>query len=62
MKICKGKPGIECSRCFAITKILAAIECDTCGSVICPRCGEEAHGLAECYDLTNWRKVTEDST
>ena len=62
VKICKGKPGKDCQRVFIINKMLDIIICDTCGSLVCPRCGQEAHGASYCYDLKNWKKITEDST
>lgn len=62
VKMCKGRPGIACNRCFAIDKMYDIIECGTCGNFVCPRCGEENHGSAICYYVSNWKKLTEDST
>lgn len=61
VKICKGMEGKDCQRVFRINKMLAMIVCDTCGNIVCPRCGNEAHGAAYCYEINNWRKITEES-
>lgn len=39
VKICKGKPGVSCNRCFKVNILLDPIECHTCGNFVCLRCG-----------------------
>jgi hypothetical protein len=39
VKMCKGRPGFNCTRCFTVEKMLSIIECEACGNLVCPRCG-----------------------
>lgn len=55
VKICKGREGFSCNKCFTVTKMFDVIECDTCGNLVCPRCGNRAHGPSNCFDSRNWR-------
>jgi hypothetical protein len=60
--MCKGRPGLSCRKCFSINKLFDIIECQTCGNFVCPRCGEQSHGSTECYIISNWKKLTQNST
>lgn len=61
VKVCKGREGFSCSKCFTIDKMFDVIECETCGNFVCPRCGERSHGNTNCFDIRNWKEITENS-
>lgn len=60
--MCKGRPGFNCNRCFKIDKMFDIIECNSCGNFMCPRCDERYHGSTECYEISIFKRLTEDST
>lgn len=54
VKMCKGRPGYNCSRCFLIYKMYAILQCQSCGNLVCPRCGQRSHGPSICDNVSRW--------
>jgi hypothetical protein len=57
--MCKGRPGYNCNRCFTVEKMFNIIECEACGNLVCPRCGERSHGPSACKEIVKWKNLNE---